>query len=205
MLGGNSACLNRAILACQSVYREKAATTVLKMSIGVFGRERRMTFIWASLKPICKVYNLVPVTAEEKRCRFEQYEMIVMGFISVNQFRRANYPFAKSASPECLFVDQSIDPVFKRAHKTDHRLATARSPVPPAKLVKTLQVRLGITFVHVRRQCSQGQASKRASRQAMKQEDIVFVVPKAAPFCLAVGFYFTLFCTLRRINIQETI
>ncbi|KRY57267.1 hypothetical protein T03_15200 [Trichinella britovi] len=157
MLGGNSACLNRAILACQSVYREKAATTVLKMSIGVFG-----------------------VTL-------------------------ANYPFAKSASPECLFVDQSIDPVFKRAHKTDHRLATARSPVPPAKLVKTLQVRLGITFVHVRRQCSQGQASKRASRQAMKQEDIVFVVPKAAPFCLAVGFYFTLFCTLRRINIQETI
>ncbi|KRY41563.1 hypothetical protein T01_10054 [Trichinella spiralis] len=37
MLGGNSACLNRAILACRSVYREKAATTVLKMSIGVFG------------------------------------------------------------------------------------------------------------------------------------------------------------------------
>ncbi|KRX91767.1 hypothetical protein T4E_4744 [Trichinella pseudospiralis] len=109
-----------------------------------------MTFIsMASLKPICKVYNLVPVTAEEKRCRFEQYEMVVMGFISVNQFRR-----------------------------TDHRLATARSPVPPAKLVKTLQVRLDITFVHVQRQCSQGQASRQASKQASSQAGMCLSFPK---------------------------
>ncbi|KRY78368.1 hypothetical protein T4B_7534 [Trichinella pseudospiralis] len=119
-----------------------------------------MTFIsMASLKPICKVYNLVPVTAEEKRCRFEQYEMVVMGFISVNQFRRRRQSVCSLISRSTLSSNVLIK-----------RIIALRPPGRRFRLPSSLKLcrcaLISLLFMSSGNVVRGRQASKQASSQA---------------------------------------
>ncbi|KRZ08484.1 hypothetical protein T11_2525 [Trichinella zimbabwensis] len=152
MLGGNSACLNKAILACQSVYREKAATTVLKISIGVFG--------------VTLLCEPVPTGRAMKA-------IYVRLIIHLPSQRRQSV---------CSLISRST----LSSNVLIKRIIASRPPGRRFRLPSSLKLcrctLVSLLFMSNGNVVSQGQASKQAS-------NVVFVVPKAAPFCLAVCFY----------------